>query len=128
MIQVMEYLFIYATLNLLVILSLVQLVRKDYMLGFSNKNAALSTSNYLTLFTFIEILTLKTLPLLSKVALAIFCLTDLRIERIDIFQAIRFKHPISQRKLQFILRLGLVAALLYLEFVQQGIAELSGWG
>lgn len=80
MVQVMEYLFVYATFSIILVLGMVHIYMNDYILGVTNKKAALSAANWYTLFYFIEFFTFKALPLATKCALSSFLYYDLLLK------------------------------------------------
>lgn len=125
----MEFLFVMATCSLLLVLPIVHVLRKDYILGLENKNAALTCGNWLALFIFLDFITLKALPLLSKCALMAFVLYDFDFEIIDVLHSgatvlspvLKFKRRIRERKAFFILRLLLMKLLIVFDYVYLGI-------
>ena len=80
MIQVMEYLFVLSSVIIFTVLPIVQIKRKEYILDLQDKEAALTSSKYLTLFLFIEFFTLKSIPFLTKAAIMAMCYYDLDFE------------------------------------------------
>ena len=122
MIQTMEYIFVYSTLSVIVILPLVHWYKKDYILGIQNKESAVTCANWFTLYVFLDIFTLKALPLLTKVALSAFLHHDIDLQSISPLSQqslscfnFTLSRPLSDRKQPFLLRLIALLAFILLD-------------
>lgn len=108
MVQTLEYIFILSTFTLVAILILVQFYRKDFILGITHKDAAINIGNWLALFIFIDILTLKALPLATKCTLMVVTLSE--------------KGKIDRARLStFALKIILGLCVLTIDFFNQGL-------
>ena len=76
MIQAFEYLFVLSTIFIITVLPYVQLYKKEFILNINNKDTGLATSQWLALFIFIEMFTLKSLPLLTKIAVMTYFIME----------------------------------------------------
>ncbi len=109
MVQVMEYWFMLSSMIILTVLPLIQLYKKDFILGFSNNNDALSAASWLSLYLFLDVIILKTLPLATKCAIMGFILTELNPN-------LTLKHQFrSRNKKHFILKVLSVLLLALLD-------------
>ena len=75
----MEFIFSLSTLSLITILPFIQFYKKDYIFGLTNKNEALSAASWLATFIFFDFFLLKALPLVTKVTVMTYILTELDI-------------------------------------------------
>ena len=76
MIETFELTFVLGALFTFFLLPYISLYKKEYILNIHNKEAALSVSQYLSLYIILEIFLLKCLPLMSKLAIQGFFLLE----------------------------------------------------
>ena len=110
MIQVLEYLFVLASIVIALILPMVQ--KTDYILDLDDKESALDASKYLALFMLIEYTCLKALPLLTKIAIMTLCHYDLDFEVLNDRSktiAYKAKGSIGMLALRVLLACGIIA-------------------
>jgi hypothetical protein len=80
MIQTFEYIFVLSTLTVATVLPYIHFIKKEYILEFQNKDAALKVSYLLALHTFIDLFTLKAIPLVTKLSIMLFVLSETDFE------------------------------------------------
>lgn len=75
-----EYLFILSTAHTVITLPYISYFRKEYILDIDDKDAGLNIAQWFAMFMTIEVLCLKTLPILTKVAVMSFFLYEFKFE------------------------------------------------
>lgn len=75
-----EFIFLLATAHTIIILPYVAYYKKEYILDIDDKDAGLAVALWFVMFILVDLLCLKTLPILTKLAIMSLFLCEFQFE------------------------------------------------